>query len=164
MDKPDYGFWEKQPSYSFLNAAALCCDIDPQDWQMHSVKVKAMLRRLEREVDRDGPDCFGDPSANRVLRHTLIKWAERNGERPPFLFPEARADNQTEWGFTHDTRLLRIVREVIRNEWEGRDPARCPSKESVVEDLMAKHNLSKNEAEAVDLVTRHDSRRRSPTK
>lgn len=61
----------------------------------------------------------------------------------------------------HDTILLNAVRWVIENYWER---GINHPKAFVVEKLMKIRGLSKNEAEAVDLVTRPDAvRRRAPS-
>lgn len=57
------------------------------------------------------------------------------------------------------TRLLDAAQWVIETYWSGKAPEEGPTKELVIEKLQELQNLSRNEAEAVDLVTRHDSRR-----
>jgi hypothetical protein len=126
------------------------------------------------EVGRDDKN----PAEAYFKVSDLRLWAERTERRAimPVLFPEdrkaAETDNRpdpSEWAaLSHDTKLLKAVRWAIATWWEGKDPLQGPTKELVVEKLQALHRLTKNEAEAVDLVTRPDSRRRSapevPTK
>ena len=63
------------------------------------------------------------------------------------------------WPFTYDTELLRAAREIVWQHWEGKDPDKAPSSEWMIEQLMER-GLTRKEAEAVDLVTRHDNRRK----
>jgi hypothetical protein len=93
-----------------------------------------------------------------------LEWAERTGRRPPFLFPEERRESPREWAFEHDTALLKIAREVIKKHWEGEDPDHAPSKEWMVDYMIRTYSISKGAAEAIDQVTRHDSRSRTKTK
>lgn len=65
-----------------------------------------------------------------------------------------------EWGFSHDTKLMRIAREVVRDHWEGQDFKRVISREAMIPHLMEKYTISHNEAKSVDILTRHDSKRR----
>ena len=83
------------------------------------------------------------------------------GNSGEILFREERSESPKEWRFAHDTELLRIVRKVIKEHWEGKDPARAPSKEWMVSHLQSAYKLSKGAAEAIDQVTRHDSRSRT---
>ncbi len=81
-------------------------------------------------------------------------------DAPPQGDPLPPADPQPSTETVYDTRLLQATRWVITTYWEGRNPADiAATKEIVVEKLMALHGLSKNEAQAVDLVTRQDTRR-----
>jgi hypothetical protein len=98
----------------------------------------------------------------------LVEFLEQQG-----LYGSIDAFDAIEWALgkfdsaaapKHDTNLLNIVRWVIATYWEGKDPAKGPPKELVVEKLKDLHSLTQNEAEAVDLVTRPDSRRRSSPK
>lgn len=69
----------------------------------------------------------------------------------------------------HDTKLLRAAQWVIAEYWEGKDPKKGPTKADMIDKLKmlgalsdgALSDLSKGEAEAVDLVTRPDALRRS---
>lgn len=185
--KPEYAHWDRQPEYVLTDAAQLCCDHEPQPWARGTIspKVEAMARRIQAELKacRDTSITFYSPGYGGgarlpirapgdqyYQRADLREWAERMGQRAamPFLFPEDRTESEiadkpdpSEWGFAHDTKLLREVRWVTTAYWEGKDPKEGPTKELVVEKLQALRGLSKNEAEAVDLVTRPDSRRRS---
>jgi hypothetical protein len=79
-------------------------------------------------------------------------------------------------GLTYDTGLLQVARWVIATWWEGKDPKKGPIKPDMIEKLQMLEDLSsgkfrdltKGEAEAVDLVTRPDSVRHAapivPTK
>ena len=131
MDKPDYDFWDRQPEYNLAEAAALCCDIEPQRWTQENpepTKVVSMGRRLLKEVEfRD--TSYTRHTENWITRETdsrrvkgeryfqrekLRQWAEGTGQRQamPFLFPEDRARGSTEEPHTRvDTKgaLLYII-------------------------------------------------------
>ena len=96
MDKPDYDFWAAQPLYSRINAAFLCCDLEPEDTPEGGYgppKVAAMYARLggHRKPLAKG-DIWKIPGGKDYLmaRGFLREWAEVTGQRPamPFLFPE----------------------------------------------------------------------------
>lgn len=106
MPKPDYAHWGAQPQYSLLDAAFLCCDLEPENITRDNPlppRVKAMQARLNKEVShtpsvtRTVHECWlGEPNVRThyhtpyFLRENLRKWAERTGQRGamPFLFPE----------------------------------------------------------------------------
>ena len=96
MDKPDYDFWAAQPLYSRINAAFLCCDLEPEDTPEGGYgppKVAAMYARLggHRKPLAKG-DIWKIPGGKDYLmaRGFLRDWAEVTGQRAamPFLFPE----------------------------------------------------------------------------
>ena len=107
-----------------------------------------------------------------VVKHDALKlWFEvyRPYERPAFLFWREDASDTpdtpaSEWSqFTHDTKLLKACRWVIKTYWEGRAEVDWPTKDFILEKLEGIYpvRLSKGEMEAIDLVTRHDAKRRS---
>ena len=97
---------------------------------------------------------------------TLLQWVSQlEGIEIPKqltpLLPKAEPiQNQNKWGYTHDTKLLRTCRWVVENYWEEADFKEVSSKPGVVADLREKFELSDREAQAVDLVTRHDRLRK----
>jgi hypothetical protein len=115
MDKPNYPFWEQQPEFTLEDAAALCCDIEPEKWDwQHNPKpknVEAMERRLKQDVDhRDTSRMVtaynvfsGKTEPTRVRgdlvfrREALKEWADKTGQRKlmPVLFPEDRGSVET---------------------------------------------------------------------
>lgn len=180
--KPNYKHWDKEQEFTLIAAAYLMCDFQPRNANKdspHPFEVIEMIKNmkhgdLEIEVTRSNlshgrrPSRFARKGENarvsatikeekHVTRDALVMWCEQTGRRPRFLYCDERDQPSSYWPFKHDTELLIIVREVIRENWENKDPARAPSKEGIVNELQVKHGLSKNEAEAVDLVTRHDS-------
>lgn len=90
----------------------------------------------------------------------LAALATERGKPGVFGFDPERGESPDDWLFTHDTMLLREVRWAIKTWWEGKPPEQWPSKELAVEKLMENRKLTRNEAEAVDLIVRHDTRRR----
>ena len=104
MDKPDYDFWAAQPLYSRINAAFLCCDLEPEDTPEGGYgppKVAAMYARLggHRKPLAKG-DIWKIPGGKDYLmsRGFLREWAEVTGQRAamPFLFPEDRENGEEE--------------------------------------------------------------------
>ena len=109
MNKPDYVYWDAQPQYSLTHAAALCCDLEPENWTVKDPappRVSAMRTRLVREVPyKDATrntshwnDITHEHYTRRIPgdkffeRDALRQWAEKTGQRAlmPFLFPEDR--------------------------------------------------------------------------
>jgi hypothetical protein len=100
-------------------------------------------------------------------REDLRRWAEDNKleDVAIFLFPERRQKPAPDkWGFQHDTRLLGVAREVVKDYWEGKPPEKALKKEALVDEICGRFDLTKNEAQAIDLVTRHDRRRQGRPK
>jgi hypothetical protein len=188
--KPDYDHWDQEREFTLRVAAWLCCDWEPRK-ETRDNPLPIRVSELERQLWRDGvliddtsrraPAAFQlDPrngfvpianSFTRIIpgekyvsRSALNEWAERTGRRPPFLYPDERDNRKPkEWGFAHDTELLKIARLVIAEHWEGKNPAQAPSREWMVDHIQEKYRVSKGAAEAIDQVTRHDSRSRSKT-
>ena len=177
MSKPNYAFWDGFTEFELLDAASLFCDLEPERWTNKNPvppSVRSMRNRLLREVHymdttrtqwRTAEDFVGKlqsfeetiPGEVLFSRADRTTWARKKGIPAPFLFKKQREESAGgEWPFTHDTKLLRVVREVIRDYWEGQDPKSAPAKVGIVKELIEK-GLTRNEAEAVDLVTRHDS-------
>ena len=110
MGKPDYEHWDAQPEYYRDDAAALCCDLEPEPWNLKTNptprRVSAMALRLQREVPSEDTTRRGTEyntstreyygivtSKHRLFRRAnLRQWAEATGQRAlmPFLFPEDR--------------------------------------------------------------------------
>lgn len=105
MVKPDYDYWAAQPEFSRIDAAFLCCDLEPEAvkrGEFGPPKVAAMYRRIADELPnrptgwngltlaggRGGAVTIGGDSY--VSREDLRQWAEATGQRAaiPFLFPE----------------------------------------------------------------------------
>ena len=182
MAKPDYTRWDKVTAFSLREAAFLLCDKEPfEPTENHPVppEVQAMMRQLNQGLapDRDtGEREFYEsfrhrqpaerhvPGEQYYLRETLEKWTADGKLWAPFLVPEQREPGcGNNWPFSYDTRLLKVIREVIREHWERTAPKDAPSRDAVVKWLVAR-GLSRREAEAVDLVTRHESRRKPNSK
>ncbi len=178
MAKPDYARWDKVTAFSLREAAFLLCDMEPfEPTENHPVppEVQAMMRQLTQGLvpDRDtGEREFYErfmhrrpaerhvPGEQYYLRETLERWTADEKLWAPFLVPEQRErGGGSEWPFSYDTRLLKAVRRVIREHWERAAPQHAPTRDRMVKKLM-ESGLSRTEAEAVDLVTRHESRRK----
>ncbi len=178
MAKPDYAKWDRVTAFSLREAAFLLCDLEPfGPTENHPVppEVQAMMRQLTQGLapDRDTGEreyyerfMHRQPAERHVpgeqyyLRETLKRWTTEEKLWAPFLMPEQReGSGGNQWPFNYDTRLLKAVRQVIREHWEGAAPQDAPTRERVVKRLM-ESGLSRAEAEAVDLVTRHESRRK----
>lgn len=124
MEKPDYDFWDQQPEYNLGNAAALCCDIEPERWVRGTPqKVLTMEQRLLREVKyRDTSSTrsvtsYGGTTYQQTIRgeqffkrEDLRSWADETGQRQlmPFLFPEGREQSNTD-----DARMRSDTREAL---------------------------------------------------
>ena len=182
MAKPDYVRWDKVTAFSVREAAFLLCDMEPfEPSESHPLppEVQAMMRQLNQGLtpDRDtGEREFYErfmhrqpaerhvPGEQYYLRETLAQWASEAKLWAPFVVPEQRQGSAGNgWPFSYDTRLLEAVRQVIREHWEQTNPQDAPTREGVVKQLMDS-GLSRTEAEAVDLVTRHEERRKRPSK
>lgn len=109
----DLQFWSDQPEYTLQNAAFLCCNREPgeankTDWP----RIQAMERRLLTEVpfrdtsrtERSHNNWLGvdqdisHPGEKLFKREDLRAWAEKNGLRPKFLFPEEQNKNNISKG------------------------------------------------------------------
>lgn len=110
----------------------------------------------------------------RVFPKDFLIWAkEKEFDIPEELLSVLESDRpqreqwqekNKKWGYLHDTKLLEIARWVLEQYWEGKDVNKAPSKDAIVAELVDKYGLTKNEAGAVDLVTRHDDRRNAMSK
>ena len=93
----------------------------------------------------------GEFIREEIIRREFRKFRDKARE-------QRDSNKPRDWTYTHDTRLLSHIRWVIETYWEGKEYSKAPTKQLVIEKLRDR-GLSKSEAEAVDLVTRHDSRR-----
>lgn len=182
MVKPDYALWDKVAMFTLREAAFLLCDIEPFEPTADRPvppEVQAMIRQLHQEPEPDGDmgerefyESFAHrhpaerhiPGEQYYLRETLARWTAGANIAAPFLFPDRReGGSKGMWPFTYDTKLLQVAREVVWQHWEGKDPKDAPSSEWMVDRLMER-GITRREAEAVDLVTRHENRRKRGTK
>jgi len=181
MVRPDYVLWNKVAMFTLREAAFLLCDLEPFDATADRPvppDVQAMIRQLHQGPEPDGdtgerefyesfahryPAERHNPGEKYYLQETLKRWAARNNIAAPFLFPEQREGGSTGmWPSTYDTKLLRLAREVVWQHWEGKDPKDAPSREWLIERLLER-GITRREAEAIDLVTRHDNRSKPGT-
>jgi hypothetical protein len=108
----------------------------------------------------------GNFYSNTYNSSELLHWVSKlEGLKIPSEFSsllpeEATPKKDTKWGYTYDTKLLKICRGVVVNYREGEDHKKVSSKVGVVADLKKRFNLSEREAQAIDLVTRHDKIRK----
>lgn len=98
MPKPDYDTWDLMDSFGSVDAAYLWLDEEPGVGEQHPSNIRALASRFRQQMlYKHNPRLLSDP--RRVLnpdqfppvsRTALIAFAEEQGLRPPFLFPEAR--------------------------------------------------------------------------
>ncbi|MCC7278202.1 MAG: hypothetical protein IT487_07785 [Chromatiaceae bacterium] len=111
MDKPNYLVWDAVSVFTPVQAAALCCDIQPDNWNDSGRAeirkptpqvVLAMADTLQREAEPDIKQTGSWEYRGRVQartkttfhRHRLRAWAEATGHlaaMPFLLTPEERA-------------------------------------------------------------------------
>mgnify|MGYP000721653915 CR=1 FL=1 len=60
----------------------------------------------------------------------------------------------------YNTPLLDIVFEVIKEFWSGKEISSAPAKDWMIDHLIEKYGISKNDATAIDAVTRHPERKK----
>lgn len=119
----DFAVWDQVDRLSLDEAAYLWCELGPVEGDLPS-QVRAIKRMLENAIERG--DLRGDNQGIRsgrytnldrwgrergvfvvgrsdyvVSRESLRIWADRNGKRPRFLFPESRLDTGQDWRHQH---------------------------------------------------------------
>lgn len=175
------GYWSQFEEYTLDVAAYLMCNLEPRNATKANpppTKVIDMIARMKRsnleiidtsEVVSSIEKYFvtEEPVLRKkrisgrkfVKRESLAKWCEDTGIKPAFLYPKDQHERLNDWPENYDTELLECVRYVIREYWNGKAPKSWPKKEFIIPMLCDKFGISINEARAVYLVSRHDSRR-----
>ena len=99
----------------------------------------------------------------------IITWAESKAIDVPEALvraDNAAANKQKIWRYS--TPQLDVLQWVVEYYWEGNgDYSTVPRQQQMVEILMEKFSMSKNEALAIDRITRHPSekkKKKNPTK
>lgn len=98
--KPNYKVWDDVDIFDQLQVVCLWAEFEPSLEALKEERCQALQRRL-KEARQEGLLLINDPIkvfSNGKLeyqqlyqRYELIAYAERDGLRPAFLFPETRA-------------------------------------------------------------------------
>ena len=95
--------------------------------------------------------------ANQFEKGDIIAWAEsKTIDVPEALVRAANASANKLKIWQYSTPLLEALQWVVEHYWEGNaDYSTVPRQQQMVETLMKRFDLSKNEAVAIDRITRH---------
>ncbi len=188
MSGPNYTKWIRKAFWHLDEGVALLLGADPnnvkelrnrtsipQEFREFLIEFHDMLDTAERS---EGVEYEVNlPSINNGWRITyaevkptvFLKWAKEKGYRIPselkpvlsWVTPDEQ-QGASKWGYQHDTKLLKIARDIIEQYWEEKDPNSAPSKEAIIAELKETYPaMSDSEAKAIDLITRHDKLRKT---
>lgn len=168
----EVAMWRAVGVYTAAQAAWLLIDREPQTMWIRDTEGMAftLACRIQERFRTSDYGEFGprngfpsdvaplvsqivDPGRLHVTLDELRLFAEECGMRPTILCDDEPEQMQG-WPYTHDTKLLKAARWVIET-YSGQPD--WPTRELVIEKLQEHHGLSRNEARAVDTVTRPDS-------
>lgn len=179
LPSANFDKWSKSDLWSLQEFAYLLKNKEPtselwpfdfKDFDSHYKELEKQAIRSEKVNNLSPINRYwdGDMPITREYRPcALIKWAVSHGYEIPeglkHIISQPCDDYiQGKWEYKHDTKMMRIVREVVEEYWEGVDPKNAKSRKEILLTLKEKYpDISQGEAEAIDLITRHDKLRKS---